>query len=52
MERKLLVPHSVEELVASLAKPRKVMLMIKAGVAVDEMIESLIPHLSPGAYYY
>ena len=40
--------HSVEELVASLDKPRKVMLMIKAGNAVDEMIETLIPHLSKG----
>lgn len=40
--------HSIEELVASLEKPRKVMLMIKAGNAVDEMIESILPHLSPG----
>ena len=40
--------HSIIELVESLAFPRKVMLMIKAGSAVDEMIETLIPHLSPG----
>ena len=40
--------HSIKELVGSLATPRKVMLMIKAGSAVDEMIETLIPHLSPG----
>lgn len=40
--------HSIEELVSSLERPRKVMLMIKAGSAVDEMIETLIPHLSPG----
>ncbi len=40
--------HSVEEMVASLEKPRKVMLMIKAGQAVDASIESLIPHLEPG----
>lgn len=40
--------HSVEELVASLARPRKIMLMIKAGKAVDEMIDTLIPHLEPG----
>ncbi len=40
--------HSIEELVNSLEQPRKVMLMIKAGSAVDEMIETLIPHLSPG----
>jgi 6-phosphogluconate dehydrogenase len=31
--------HSVEELVDSLAAPRKVMLMVKAGPAVDEFIE-------------
>ena len=40
--------HSIEEFVGSLSLPRKVMLMIKAGSAVDEMIEILIPHLSPG----
>jgi 6-phosphogluconate dehydrogenase len=40
--------HSIEELVGSLARPRKIMLMIKAGSAVDEMIETLISHLSPG----
>ncbi len=40
--------HSLEELVGSLASPRKVMLMVKAGAAVDEFIEKLIPLLSPG----
>jgi len=40
--------HSIDELVASLARPRKIMLMIKAGSAVDEMIETLIPHLEKG----
>ncbi len=40
--------HSIEEFVDSLAKPRKLMLMIKAGSAVDEMIETLMPLLSPG----
>ena len=39
---------SLEELVASLAKPRKVMIMVKAGGAVDSMIESLIPLLEEG----
>lgn len=39
---------SVEELVNSLAKPRKIMLMVKAGKPVDDMIEQLIPHLEPG----
>jgi 6-phosphogluconate dehydrogenase len=40
--------HSLEELVGSLASPRKVMLMVKAGPAVDEFIDKLIPLLSPG----
>jgi len=40
--------RSLEELVRNLAKPRKVMLMIKAGPAVDEQIEKLLPLLSAG----
>jgi 6-phosphogluconate dehydrogenase len=39
---------SIEDLVASLKTPRKIMLMIKAGKPVDAVIESLIPHLEPG----
>lgn len=39
---------SIEELVQSLAKPRKIMLMVKAGKPVDDFIEQLIPHLEPG----
>jgi len=40
--------HSIEELVRSLAPPRKVMMLVKAGSAVDEFIDKLIPLLSPG----
>jgi len=40
--------HNIEELVASLKKPRKVMLMVKAGKAVDDFIELLLPHLDKG----
>jgi len=40
--------HSLEELVASLKAPRKVMLMVKAGPAVDAIIEQLTPMLSAG----
>lgn len=40
--------HSIEELVASLKRPRKVMLLVKAGQAVDDFIEQIIPHLEPG----
>jgi 6-phosphogluconate dehydrogenase len=46
--KKIIGTHSVEELVGSLERPRKVMLMIKAGNAVDDMIKILIPHLSQG----
>jgi 6-phosphogluconate dehydrogenase len=40
--------HNVEDLAASLKTPRKIMLMVKAGKAVDDFIELLIPHLDPG----
>jgi 6-phosphogluconate dehydrogenase len=40
--------HSIEELVKSLERPRKVMLMVKAGKPVDDFIELLYPHLEPG----
>jgi 6-phosphogluconate dehydrogenase len=40
--------HSIEELIQNLATPRKVMLLVKAGPAVDDFIEKIIPLLSPG----
>jgi 6-phosphogluconate dehydrogenase len=40
--------HSIEELVRALKRPRRVMLMVKAGQPVDDFIELLIPHLEPG----
>ena len=40
--------HSLEELVATLETPRKVMLMVKAGNVVDQFIEMLVPLLEPG----
>jgi 6-phosphogluconate dehydrogenase len=46
--RNFIGAHSVEELVKSLSRPRKVMLMVKAGGAVDDFIEQLIPLLEPG----
>ena len=38
----------MEELVQALEKPRKVMMMIRAGQAVDDMISQLLPLLEPG----
>ena len=40
--------HSIEELVASLKRPRRVMLMVKAGDTVDKMIDAIVPHLEQG----
>ncbi len=40
--------HSLAELVSSLKKPRKVMIMVKAGRPVDDLIEQLIPLLESG----
>jgi len=40
--------HTLEEFCNSLATPRKIMLMVKAGEAVDAFINHLVPYLSPG----
>src|SRR3954465_6993264 len=40
--------HSIEELVGLLRKPRRVMLMVKAGDTVDQMIDAIVPHLEKG----
>src|SRR5438876_4211031 len=45
---KVIGAHSIEEMVKLLKRPRRVMLMVKAGKPVDEFIELLIPHLEPG----
>jgi len=45
---KVIGTHSLEELVNSLKKPRRVMLMVQAGKAVDDFIESLISLLEAG----
>jgi 6-phosphogluconate dehydrogenase len=44
----ILGARSIEEFVSLLERPRKIMLMVKAGGAVDEFIELLLPHLEPG----
>ena len=39
---------SLELFAASLSRPRKIVMLVKAGPAVDELIDSLAPHLEPG----
>lgn len=45
---KIVGAHSIEELCAKLKKPRRVMMLVKAGPAVDDFIEQLLPHLEKG----
>ncbi len=40
--------HSIEEMVGLLKRPRRVMMLVKAGSAVDDFIEQVIPYLEPG----
>jgi 6-phosphogluconate dehydrogenase len=46
--RKLVGTHSAQEFVDSLESPKKIVLMVKAGQAVDETIDQIRPHLSEG----
>src|SRR3954465_15008713 len=46
--KKLVGCHTVADLVAALKRPRKIMIMVKAGAAVDEVIDELVPLLDPG----
>ncbi len=45
---KIVGAHSMEELVSKLKRPRRVMLLVKAGRPVDAFIEQVIPHLEEG----
>ncbi len=45
---KVIGTHSLEELVSMLKRPRRVMIMVKAGWPVDATIEKLVPLLEPG----
>ncbi|PHM37849.1 NADP-dependent phosphogluconate dehydrogenase [Xenorhabdus innexi] len=47
-EKKLVPSYSIEEFVDSLEKPRRILLMVKAGEATDKTIASLTPHLDKG----
>jgi 6-phosphogluconate dehydrogenase len=45
--KEIISTHTMEEFVAALARPRKAMLMVKAGQPVDDLVEQLIPLLEP-----
>jgi 6-phosphogluconate dehydrogenase len=46
--KKIIGTHNLPELVQSLKSPRKIMMMVKAGKAVDELIDQLAPLLDKG----
>ena len=46
--RNIIGTHSIEELCSSLERPRRIMMMVKAGKPVDDLIAQIIPHLEKG----
>jgi len=46
--KKFIGCHSIEELCKNLKRPRKVMMMVQAGAAVDDTIKQIIPYLEKG----
>jgi 6-phosphogluconate dehydrogenase len=46
--KKIIPAYSIQELISNLKRPRKVMLMVKAGQPVDDNLEMIIPLLEPG----
>jgi 6-phosphogluconate dehydrogenase len=46
--KRIMGTHSIPELAAALERPRRVIVMVKAGQAVDDQMELLRPHLEPG----
>ena len=45
---KIIGARSIPEMVANLKRPRRVMMLVKAGKPVDDFIDQLLPHLEPG----
>ena len=45
---KVLGAHSIAEMCSKLKKPRRVMMLVKAGQPVDDFIKQIVPHLEPG----
>src|SRR6187549_35981 len=45
---KVLGAHSIEDMVKQLKRPRRVMMLVKAGQPVDDFIAQVAPHLEAG----
>lgn len=45
---KIIGAHSIEEMCKKLKRPRRIMMLIKAGTPVDMMIDAIVPHLEEG----
>ena len=45
---KIIGAYSVEDMVKHLKRPRRIMMLVKAGQAVDDFIDQIIPYLEPG----
>ncbi|MEG2503094.1 MAG: NAD(P)-binding domain-containing protein, partial [Carnobacterium sp.] len=47
-DKKLVPTYTIEDFVASLEKPRRILIMVKAGAPTDSTIQALLPHLDKG----
>ena len=47
-DKQLLATYTIEDFVAAIEKPRRILLMVKAGAATDATIKELLPHLDKG----
>ena len=48
MGKQVIGAHTIEEMMSNLKTPRKIFIMVQAGKAIDQIIEQLLPYLSPG----
>jgi 6-phosphogluconate dehydrogenase len=46
--KKFIGAHTIDQLVHSVSRPRKIMILVKAGQPVDDLIDQLLPFLEPG----
>ena len=47
-DKNFIPTHSIEEFVSKLERPRKAMMLVKAGKPVDDLIDQLLPYMEPG----